>query len=83
VPFKSETFVADNHYYIFVALHPIGKRPEFYVVPSSEVAEYTSRTHAEWLAGSKKDGSERKDSNMRVFRDVEPKYREKWECMGL
>lgn len=80
---KSETFSSDNHFYIFVALHPLGNRPDFYIVPSSVIAEYTSRTHSEWLSGTKKDGSERKDSNMRKFNDYENNYKERWDVLGL
>ncbi|MEE9171109.1 MAG: SEL1-like repeat protein, partial [bacterium] len=38
------------------------------------MSEYTSTFHKQWLAGSKKDGSARKDSNKRVFRDADAQY---------
>jgi hypothetical protein len=31
---KAESFYANNHYYVLVALTEIGERPKFYVVPS-------------------------------------------------
>lgn len=80
---KSESFFADNHYYVFVALHPLGVRPDFFIVPSGDVADYIYRDHANWLAGTKADGSERKNSNMRVFKDFDCKYKERWENLGL
>lgn len=80
---KSEFFVADNHFYVFVALKPLGERPDYFIVPSRVVAEYISRTHADWLSGTKLDGTPRKDSSMRVFKDIDHKYKERWEVIGL
>jgi hypothetical protein len=80
---KAETFFADNHFYVFTQLYDIGKLPDFYIVPSKTVADYCSKTHREWLAGKKKDGSSRKDSSIRVFEDREGVYREAWDSMGL
>lgn len=80
---KAESYCADNHYYVFVVLHAVGQRPDFYVVPSKVVSEYVSTSHRKWLAGSKKDGSSRKDSAMRVFHDHEDKYKEAWSTLGL
>jgi len=59
---KSEEFFSDNHYYIFVALGNINVRPAYHIVPSKKVAEYTSSDHANWLKGTKRDGSKRKDT---------------------
>ena len=80
---KSETFFSDNHFYIFVILNDIGYRPDFYVVPSRVVAKYISTSHRDWLAGSKSDGSPRRDSTIRNFRDDEGKYNEAWHLLGL
>ena len=80
---KAESYYAENHYYVFVVLHAVGHRPDFHVVPSKVVSDYTSTFHKQWLAGSKKDGSARKDSNMRVFRDPEGLYKETWGVLGL
>ena len=80
---KSESFVESNHFYVFVALHPLGKRPDFFIVRSSDVAEYISTNHSNWLAGAKADGSLRKDSSMRIFADVEGYYKENWQLLGL
>lgn len=80
---KAELCAEENHYYVFVALHQIGKRPDFYVVPSKIVANYTSTTHSQWLAGKKSDGSARKDSAIRNFRDPDGQYKEAWAELGL
>lgn len=80
---KSETFYSDNHYYIFVALNEVGERPKFYVVPSKVVAEYISKNHSEWLKGKKSDGSPRKDSTIRNFRDPDKRYLEAWHLINI
>lgn len=80
---KAETYSATNHFYVFVLLHSEGQRPDYYIVPSKAVAEYCSKTHADWLAGKKKDGSSRKDSSVRIFQDKEGRYKEKWNLLRL
>ncbi|MDY6904048.1 MAG: hypothetical protein SWH61_05115 [Thermodesulfobacteriota bacterium] len=80
---KSEDFFSENHYYILVALKSISERPDFHIVPSKVVAEYVKRTHINWLRGKKRDGSERKDSTLRKFRDVENEYLEAWHLIKL
>ena len=80
---KSEEYYSDNHYYVFVALQGLGQRPSFYIVPSKVVAEYTSTSHSEWLKGRKSDGSKRKDSNIRNFRDLDGSYLEAWDLIDI
>jgi hypothetical protein len=78
---KSEGFCSKNHYYVFVALGKINERPCFHIVPSKKVAEYISSTHTDWLKGKKRDGSQRKDTSMRKFKDVQNKYKEAWNLI--
>ena len=80
---KSEEFFAENHYYLFVALQETGLRPDFYIVPSVQVAEYIRSKHSAWLRGSKKDGTPRKDSAMRKFDDPTGEYLEAWSNITL
>ena len=80
---KAETFHSANHYYVFVALKGLGQRPSFHIVPSKIVGDYVSNDHSEWLMGTKKDGSPRKDSSLRVYRDFEKKYEEAWGLIQL
>ena len=80
---KSETFYSENYYYVLVALKAIGERPKYYIVPSKIVAEFISTNHSEWLKGEKSDGSPRKDSAIRNFRDSEDKYLEAWHLINL
>ncbi|MCA9899002.1 MAG: aspartate ammonia-lyase [Ardenticatenaceae bacterium] len=80
---KAETFYSTNHYYVFVALQGLEQRPSFHIVPSKVVAEYTLSSHSEWLKGSKRDGSSRKDSSIRKFNDHENIYLEAWNLIQL
>lgn len=80
---KSESFSADNHFYVFVLLRNVGSYPNFYVVPSQVVTEYVAKSHSQWLAGTKADGSPRKDSSIRNFRDPDQQYKEAWGLLGL
>lgn len=80
---KAETFIAEDHYYVFVALKAVGERPEFYVVPSKDVARYVSEAHKRWLSEVKRDGSPREDSSVRKFTDPQGEHLEHWETLGL
>lgn len=80
---KSEQFVSEGHFYVFVKLRTELERPAYYIVPSKVVAHYIYTTHREWLKGKKANGGQRKDSAMRIFSDPEDKYLEKWDLLGL
>ena len=80
---KAEDFHSKNHYYIFVALSNRNERPCFHIVPSRVVSEYTKTTHSNWLKGTKKDGTKRKDSTISNFKDHENKYLEAWHNIKL
>lgn len=79
---KSESFQSKSHYYVFVILRGTGARPDYYVVPSAVVAKSITSSHRKWLSGSKANGSPRKDSSMRKFRDHEGRYREAWHLLA-
>ena len=79
---KAERLVGPTIYYVFVRLHS-GGTPEFFVVPSAVVAEFTSTSHREWLAKPGRKGQPHRDSSIRVFRDLEGKYRDSWQNLGL
>ena len=80
-----------NHYYVFVNLKGIGQVPEYIVIPQLKIAEYIKNTHKAWLLGTKKDGSKRKDTDIRVFNPFintaaskfAKKYINSWEILGL
>jgi hypothetical protein len=80
---KSEGFISENHFYVFVNLGELLERPEFHIVPSIEVARRITERNRKWNAGLKRDGTKRKDNDMRIFTDKECQYLEKWELLGL
>lgn len=79
---KAETFNAPNLFYVLVNLCG-SKPPEFYVVPSSVVAEYTAVNHAKWLNTPGRGGRKHVDTPMRKFRDPEGTYRDRWDLLEL
>lgn len=80
---KSEKFFSKNHFYIFVALKEIEKRPNFFIVPSKIVADFARERHQKWLLGKKRDGTDRKNSSMRSFYDEGSEYLERWDLIKL
>ena len=79
---KAETFVAENHYYVFVVLGSCDERPHFHVVPSAVVAKFVRESHARWLATPSRDGGSHKDNNMRNFRDPHDEFLDQWTLLG-
>jgi len=79
---KAETLSSPTLFYVFVRLHG-GGTPDFHIVPSSVVAEFTSRSHREWLAEPGRGGRKHKDNPIRVFRDLERQFRDAWSSLGL
>ncbi|MFI3218819.1 MAG: hypothetical protein QX189_06810 [Methylococcales bacterium] len=68
-------------FYIFVCLGELGQRPSFHIVSSKDVSISIKKTHIKWLSGSKRDGTQRKDTPMRGFSDKENKFLEQWELL--
>ncbi|MFH1009504.1 MAG: hypothetical protein V1800_18660 [Candidatus Latescibacterota bacterium] len=80
---KAETYYAENLFYVFVNLKGDRLRPDYYIVPSKDVAEHVRSKHEEWLAAPGKKGQRHKDSPIRKFRDPEGFYLEKWDLLGI
>ena len=80
---KAEEMDDDNMFYILVRLNDINERPEFHIVPTSDVAQSVKIGHREWLNAPGRGGKKRKDSDIRKFDDPENKYLDKWELLGL
>jgi hypothetical protein len=80
---KSEDFHSDSHFYIFVALGGESERPCYHIVPSLDVAKHTRNTHRNWLRRLRRDGGKHADNHIRNFSDIDNKYLEKWELLGL
>ena len=75
---KHEAISNENLFYCFVNLHEDkGKMPDFYIVPSKDVATHVAETHQMWLKRSKG-----KDNPMRRFRipiDDKKGYKDNWD----
>lgn len=79
---KAETLSSPTLFYVFVRLHD-GGTPEFFVVPSADVAIFTRESHRAWLAKPGRNGQPHRDNSIRVFRDTAGAYRNAWDRLGL
>jgi hypothetical protein len=80
---KAETAFEPNLFYVFVRLRSAGQLPDFHVVPSDIVAQYTATHHKEWLSELKANGTARKDTSMRAFHDRAGEYKDAWELIDV
>lgn len=80
---KSEELESPTLFYVLVNLGALGELPKFHVVPSKTVADAVRESHAAWRRKPRRDGSEHGDSSLRVFYDVEGKFLDKWDLLGL
>lgn len=79
---KAERDLAENLFYVFVALGP--QQPDaFHIVPRADVARYVREAHKRWLDTPGKGGRVHRDSDVRKFRDSENRYRDRWDLLGL
>ena len=79
---KNENLMGDNIFYVFVSLNELDA-PEYHIVPSKIVAETIKTFHQNWLDTPGKDGKTHNDTNIRVFRDDEDWYLDKWELLEM
>ena len=80
---KSESFVSEDHFYVFVALGEVLERASYHIVPSRAVAEHISKSHRNWLRTPGRAGRQHGDSSIRIFSDQNGEYLEKWDLLGL
>jgi hypothetical protein len=80
---KAEDYFADNLFYAFVNLKTDQERPDFFIVPSKDVADYVRDGHKRWLEAPGKYGQPHNDSNVRKFRDYDGIYLESWFRLRL
>lgn len=78
---KAETREADNLFYVFVAFKKIDERPDYFIVPSKDVATQVREGHIRWLQSPGKKGQPHMDTSMRQFSDKEGKYLERWDLL--
>jgi len=79
---KAESYFSDNLFYIFINLNK-GEKPDFFIVPSKVVANYVKESHQRWLITPGRKGQEHKDTTMRMFKDKNCKYLNRWDLLGL
>lgn len=77
---KNEYLIGDNIFYVFVSLNELDV-PEYHIVPSKIVAETIKTFHQNWLGTPGKNGQQRNDTNIRVFRDDEDLFLNKWDML--
>jgi hypothetical protein len=80
---KNESFMPDDHFYVFVAFHGVDERPSYHIVPSRVVAKYVTTTHRHFLRTPRRDGGKHADNQVRQFADIGDKHLERWDLLGL
>lgn len=80
---KAENYFGEDLFYVFVNLKSENERPDFHIVPSKVVADYIKKGHKKWLKIPGKKGQPHKDNPMRMFKDEDNEYLERWELLGL
>ena len=78
---KAESLRADNLFYVFVILKGDMERPDYFIVPSKEVAKHVKEGHQAWLNAPGKKGQQHKDNPMRQFADKEGLLLERWDLL--
>ena len=80
---KSEGFVSDDHFYVFVALGGVNTRASYHIVPSRDVAKQVKKSHRHFQLTPDRKGQKHGHSTIRIFTDTDGEYLEKWELLGL
>ena len=80
---KAESVTEKNIIYIFVSLYELDLRPQYYIVPSKDVAKYIKTTYDLWLRTPGKGGRAHKETSIRIWDDQDKKYLERWDLLGL
>lgn len=78
---KVENKFSKSLFYIFVGLNGLNQRPDYYIVPSIELAGMVKKTHQEWLNTPGKNGEKHVDSDVRNFKDYHGDYLERWDLL--
>lgn len=68
---KAERLHSPTMYYVFVRLNGSEGKPTYHVVESKVIADHVRRGHIEWLRPKKRGGGLKKDTSMRMFRDIQ------------
>ena len=79
---KVENDIATNLLFVFVRLNG-PDAPEYHIVPRVDVVKYVSEDHKQWLSKPGRKGQAHKDNPVRNFADMDQKYLNRWELLGL
>ncbi len=79
---KAETAIGTNLFYVFVVLPEQGE-PSYYVVPSAVVAKSVYDSHKQWEKTPGRKGPHSLTNPMRIFKDRDGQYRDRWDLLGL
>ena len=80
---KSEDFVSDTHFYVFVSLADVLVRPSYHIISSHAVAKHIRTSHREWLRTPGRVGRQHVDNPVRSFSDPDDQFLERWDLLGL
>ncbi|MHA8064281.1 hypothetical protein [Aquirufa aurantiipilula] len=78
---KVEDKFSKSMFYIFVGLKGLNQRPDYYIVPSIDLAKMVKKTHHDWLITPGKNGEKHIDSDVRNFKDYNGDYLERWDLL--
>ena len=78
---KAERYYEANLFYVFVSLKNIGERPEYYIVPSKEVAEFVKKSHEDWKKTPGKRGQQHQETPVRLFKITDDIKENNWEAI--
>ncbi len=76
----AETLVGNDLYYVFVDLREL-EAPDYFIIPSSIVAQYVSETHKSFLKAQGKDSNMRKLPNCYEPNFDLTKFKDRWESL--
>jgi hypothetical protein len=84
---KHENIFSNNLFYVFVDLKSGNEKPDYYIVPSLDVADYIKASHTKWLKEPSKTGKKHNDNSMRIFEidtdSIVVKYLNRWDNLKL
>lgn len=77
---KAETLRSENSFYVFVRLNELDP-PDYYVVPSSTVANEVQTGHQQWLDTPGRGGRPHHDNPMRKYSIKDDKGKNAWDII--
>lgn len=79
---KNEDLIGTNILYFLVYLNGTDM-PEYHIVPSAVVADTIRRSHQKWLREPGINGQPHNDNTIRVFKDEEDLYKDRWDLLNI